>query len=135
MKTFGHLHEDLQPFSDVLDYWSKLSPRASDVYEALRKLISINAEPTWNIMYQELYDRAKSLIGRSSCFFFSIYKNLFLETDTSRFTLDAGLLQICDSMCENSHDIPDNNFLGPLQLLVKILLPMKLGIEIFKGKP
>ena len=52
---------ELQPFLGIINYLSKFSPMTAEICELLRRLTSVNAAWTWNRLYQEIYERAKSL--------------------------------------------------------------------------
>ena len=70
-----------------------------EVRKPLRKLTSSKTTWTWNASYQQLFDKAKSLIKSQVCMkFYDDTKPLYLETDASRVSLGAALLQIHDNM-------------------------------------
>ena len=74
----------------------------AEVCEPLQKLTAVKAERIWNGMYQDLCDRTKKLVNRHACMkFYFTSRSIYLETDASGFSLEAGLLQARDGMnCE-----------------------------------
>ena len=66
----------------------------------------------WNASYQQLFDKAKSLIKAEVCMKFDDdTKPLYLETDASGVGLGAALLQLCDDTACQRDVAPDNTSL------------------------
>ena len=59
--------KELQAFLGVINYLNIFSPGTLEVRELLRKLMSSKATWTWNASYQQLFDKAKSLIKVEMC--------------------------------------------------------------------
>ena len=79
---------ELQAFLAIMNYLAKFSPGMSEVCKPLRKLTSSKTTWTWNALYQQLFDKSKSLIQVEVCM--KIYddtKPLYLETDGSKIVL------------------------------------------------
>ena len=71
-----------------MNYLAKFSPGMSEVCKPLRKLTSSKTTWTWNALYQQLFNKSKSLIQVEVCM--KIYddtKPLYLETDGSKIVL------------------------------------------------
>ena len=89
---------ELQAFLGIINYLGKFSPGTAEVCEPLRKPTSSRMVWTWNASYQQLFDKAKSLIKVEVCTkFYNDTKLLYLETDASGVSLGAALLQLCDN--------------------------------------
>ena len=58
---------ELQAFLGILNYQNKFSPGMSEACKLLRKLMSSKATWTWNASYQQLFNKAKSLIKVEMC--------------------------------------------------------------------
>ena len=58
---------ELQAFLGIINYLDKFSPGTLEVCKPLRKLTSSKTTWTWNASYQQLFDRAKSLIKEEVC--------------------------------------------------------------------
>ena len=54
--------KELQAFLGIINYLGKFSPGTADVCDPLHKLTLSKVTWTWNASYQELFDKAKSLI-------------------------------------------------------------------------
>ena len=107
--------KELQAFLDVINYLNKFSPGASEACELLRKLMSCKATWMWNASYQQLFDKAKSLIKVEMCMkFYDDTKPLYLETDASGIGLGAALLQLRDNTNCPKDTAPDNTILCPI---------------------
>ena len=77
---------------------------------------------TWNASYQQLFDKAKSLIKAGVCMkFYDDTKLLYLETDASGISLEAALLQLCDDMACQRDVAPGNTSLRPIAFASKSL--------------
>ena len=64
---------------------------------------------TWNVPYQQLFSKAKSLIKADVCMiFYDDTKLLYLETDASRVGLGAVLLQLYEGTTCQKDVAPDN---------------------------
>ena len=76
----------------------------------------------WKASYQQLFDKAKSLIKAEVCIkFFDDTKLLYLETDASGVGLAAAILQLCnDTTCQRDM-APDNTSLRPIAFASKSL--------------
>ena len=59
--------KELQVFLSIIIYLDKVSPSTEDVCESPRKLTTAKAEWTWNAMYQNMFDKAKSIMKEDSC--------------------------------------------------------------------
>ena len=110
---------ELQAFLGIINYLGKFSPGMVEVCEPLWKLTSSKATWTWNISYQQLFEKAKSLIKVDVCMkFCNNTKLLYLETDASGVGLQAALLQLCDNTCQKDR-VPDNVILCPIAFASK----------------
>ena len=90
--------------------------------QLLRKLMSSKATWTWNASYQQLFNKAKSIIKVEMCMkFYDDTKLLYLETDASGVGLGAALLPLRDNTnCPKRH-APDNTILYPIAFASKSL--------------
>ena len=114
--------KELQAFLGIINYLNKFSPGMSEACELLRKLMSSKATWTWNASYQQLFDKAKSLIKAEMCVeFYDNTKLLYLETDASGIILGAVLLQIRDNTNCPKDTAPDNTILCPIVFVHKSL--------------
>ena len=87
----------LQTFLGIINYLGIFSPGTVEVCKPLQKLMSRKMTWTWNASYQQLFNKAKSLIKVEVCMkFYDDTKLLYLETDASGIGLGAALLQIHD---------------------------------------
>ena len=113
---------ELQSFLGVIDYLGKFSPGTADVCDPLQKLTSSRMMWMWNASYQQLFDKAKSLIKAEVCMkFYDDTKPLYLKTDVSGVGLGAALLQLCnDTACQRDM-APDNVSLRPITFTSKSL--------------
>ena len=69
----------------------------------------------WNASYQQLFNRAKSLIKVEICMkFYDDTKLLYLETDASGVGLGAVPLQLCNKTACQRDMVPDNAILRPV---------------------
>ena len=94
----------------------------AEVCKPLRRLKSVNAAWTSNRLYQEIYERARSLIKEDICMkYYDVRKFLYLETDVSRVGLGATLLQIRDNLSCGYDGAPDNAMLQPTAFASKNL--------------
>ena len=93
-----------------------------EVCKPLRKLTSSKTTWTWNASYQQLFDKAKSLIKVEICMkFYDDTKPLYLETDASGIDLGAALLQLRDNMGCQKDTALDNTILCPIAFVSKSL--------------
>ena len=89
---------ELQAFLGTINYLGKFSPSTLEVCEPLQKLTSSKMTWTWNVSYQQLLDKAKSLIKAEVCMkSYDDTKPLYLETDASGIGLRAAILQLCNN--------------------------------------
>ena len=113
---------ELQAFLGIINYLGKFSPGTVEVCEPLRKLTSSKMTWTWNASYQQLFEKAKSLIKADVCMkFYDDTKPLYLETDASGVGLGAALLQLHDNTTCQKGMAPDNIILCPIAFASKIL--------------
>ena len=95
--------KELQAFLGIINYLRKFSPGTTDICKVTW---------TWNVSYQELFDKAKSLINADmSMKFHNDTKPLYLETDASGVGLGAALLQICKGTICQKDIVPNNTIL------------------------
>ena len=77
---------------------------------------------TWNTSYQQVFDKAKSLIKMEVCMkLYDDTKLLYLETDASGVSLGAALLQLHDNTACQKGIAPDNTVLHPIAFARKSL--------------
>ena len=106
--------KELQALLGIISYLNKFSPGTSEACELLRKLMSSKATWMWNTSYQQLFDKAKSLIKAEMCMkFYDDTKLLYLKTDACGIGLGAALLQLRDNMNCPKDTAPDNTILCP----------------------
>ena len=114
--------KELQAFLGIINYLNKFSPGMSEVCELLRKLMSSKMTWTWNASYQQLFDKAKSLIKAEMCMkFYDDTKLLYLKTDVSGVGLGAALLQLRDNISCHEDTAPTNSALCPITFVSKVL--------------
>ena len=107
--------KELQAFLGVINYLNKFSPGTSEPCEPLRKLTSSKATWMWNASYQQLFNKAKSLIKAEMCMkFYDDTKPLYLKKDASGISLGAALLQLRDKTNWPKDTAPDNTILCPI---------------------
>ena len=71
--------KELMAFLGIINYLNKFSPGMLEVCQPLRKLMSSKMTWTWNASYQQLFDKAKSLIKAEMCMkFYDDTKPLYL---------------------------------------------------------
>ena len=75
--------KELQAFLGIINYLGKFSPDTAEVCEPLRKLTSSKMTWTWNTSYQQLFNKAKSIVKDVCMKFHDDAKPLYLETDAS----------------------------------------------------
>ena len=113
---------EIQAFLGIINYLGKFSPGTTDVCDPLWKLTSSKVTWTWNASYQELFDKAKSLIKVDMCMeFYKDTKLLYLETDSSQVGLGAALLQMRKGTTCQKDVAPDNTILCPIAFVSKCL--------------
>ena len=113
--------KELQAFLTIINYLNKFSPGTSEVCKPLRKLMSSKMTWTWNASYQQLFNKAKSLIKVEMCMKFYDTKPLYLKTDASGIGLGAALLQLRDNTRCQKDTAPDNINLHPIAFASKSL--------------
>ena len=114
--------KELQAFLGIINYLGKFSPDTADVCDPLQKLTLGKVTWTWNVSYQELFAKVKSLIKVDICMkFYNDTKPLYLETDASRVGLGAALLQLHKCTTCQKDVVPDNTILCPNAFASKIL--------------
>ena len=80
----------------------------------------------WKASYQQLFDKAKSLIKVEVCMqFYDDTKLLYLETDASGVGLGTALLQLCNDTACQRDVAPDNTSLRPFAFASKSLTGAK----------
>ena len=96
---------EVQAFLGIINYLGKFPPGTVEVCKPLWKLTSSKTTWTWNASYQQLFNKAKSLIKAEVCMeFYDDTKLLYLETNVSRVSLRAALLQLCNNTtCQKGH--------------------------------
>ena len=105
---------ELQAFLGIISYLGKFSPGTVEVCDPLQKLTLSKAAWTWNVSYQQLFIKAKSLIKGDVCMkFYDDTKLLNLETDTSGVGLGAALLQLHNNTTWQKDMVPDKTILCP----------------------
>ena len=88
---------EMQSFLGKVNYLSKFSSLTAEVCKPLRRLTSVNAMWTLKRLYQEIYERAKSLVKEDMCMkYFDVRKPLYLETDAPGVVIGTTLLQVRD---------------------------------------
>ena len=111
-----------QAFLGIINYLNKFSPGMLEACKPLRKLTSSKATWTWNASYQQLFDKAKSLIKVEMCMkFYDNTKPLYLKTDASGISLGAALLQHRDNTNCPKGTAADNTILCPIAFVSKSL--------------
>ena len=77
---------------------------------------------TWNALYQQLFEKVKSLIKADVCMkFYNDTKLLYLETDASGIGLGAALLQLHNNTTCQKGMAPDNIILCLIEFASKSL--------------
>ena len=114
--------KELQAFLGTINCLGKFSPGTTDVCEPLQNLTLSKVAWTLNVLYPQLFSRAKSLIKVDVCMkVYNDTKPLYLETDASRFGLGAALLQLHEGMLCQKDVAPDNTILCPIAFASKSL--------------
>ena len=114
--------KELQAFLGIINYIGKFSPDTARVCKPLRKMTSCKSSWTWNESYQQIYNKAKSIIKKDMCMkFYNENKELFLETDASDVGLGAALLQLRDNTTWQQGTAQDNTMLWPITFASKSL--------------
>ena len=112
----------MQSFLGIINYLGKFPPGTAEVCGPLRKLTSTRVAWTWNASYQQMFNKAKSLIKAKLCMkFYDDTKQLYLETDASEVSLGVALLQYCDNTACQKGMAPDNTNLCPIAFASKSL--------------
>ena len=116
------IKKELQAFLGVINYLNTFSPGTSEACKPLRKLMPCKATWTWNTSYQQLFNKAKSLIKVEMCMkFYDDTKLLYLETDASGIGLETTLLQLRDNMNCPKDTAPDKTIIHPIAFASKSL--------------
>ena len=106
----------------MVNYLSKFLQMMVGVCEPLRRLTSVSVAFTWNRSYQEIYERAKSLVKEEKCTkYYNIRKPLYLETDAWGLGLGATLLQARDDLNCGYDEVLGNTMLWPIAFTSKSL--------------
>ena len=114
--------KDLQTFLGIINYLGKFSPGTADVCDPLHKLTSSKVIWTWNTSYQSLFNKAKLLIKFDMYMnFYNGTKPLYLETDASRVSLGAAVLQAQEGTACQKDTVPDDTILCPIAFASKSL--------------
>ena len=114
--------KELQAFLGIINFLNKFSPGTLEACEPLRRLTSSKAKWTWNESYQQLFNKAKSLIKTEMCMkFYDDTKPLYLKTDASVVSLGAALLQLRDNTNCPKDTPPDKTILCPIVFASKSL--------------
>ena len=117
---------ELHAFLGIINYLGKFSPGMAEMCEPLQKLTSSKATWTWNVLYQQLVEKAKSLIKTDVCMkFYNDTKLLYLETDVSGVGFGAALLQLYDNTTCQKDRAPNNVILCPIAFASKSLTGME----------
>ena len=88
-------------FPGILNYLCKLSPLTAKVCKPLHELTLVKTDWAWNVMYQDLYDKAKMIIKKDICMtFYDAARPLFLENYASgvglrEITADGEWHELC----------------------------------------
>ena len=115
--------KELQAFLGIINYLSKFSPDMAEVCEPLRKLMLSKATWISDAVYQQQFEKAKTLIKGEMCMrFYNNNKPLYLKTDASGIGLGAALLQLRDNTSCQPHMALDNTILCPIAFASKSLM-------------
>ena len=118
--------KELQAFLGIINYLGKFSPGTAEVCKLLCKLTSNKMTWTWNASYQQLFNKAKSIVKADVCMkFYNDGKPLYLETDVSGVSLGAALLQLCNNMVCQKGMATDNITLHPIAFASKSLISVE----------
>ena len=118
--------KELQSFLGIVIHLSKLLPKTDEVSESLRKLTSVKTQLAWNDMYEDLYDKVKNIAKQDAYMkFYDAAKSLYLKTDASGISLEAGLLQVKDGMNCGEDEVLTNTALFPIAFTSKSLSSVK----------
>ena len=81
----------------------------AEVCEPLCKLTAVKTDWAWNKTYQDLYEKAKTVVKRNVCLkFYNVARPLYFETDASGIVLGAKLLHVRGGMNCRCDRIPNN---------------------------
>ena len=98
----------------------------AEVCKLLRKLTSVKTEWAWNGKHQELYDKVKNIIKQDRCMkFYDASRPLYLGTDASGISLEAGHLQVRDGMKFGQGGVLNNTALHSIDFACKGLSSME----------
>ena len=96
--------KELQAFLGIINYLSEFSPSMADICESLRKLTLAGTKWNWDAKYQNIFDRAKSIIKEDACLNFirkpSHYsqKQMHLELDRKLPCYKQEVVQVAPGM-------------------------------------
>ena len=126
IKTLTDLPPPKQKRTAVIPGYSKLpkqvSPMTAEVCKTFTWLTSVNTAWMWNRSYQEMYERAKSLVKEDICMkCYNVRVSLYLETDASVVGLCTTYLQLRDNQACSYDKVPDNAMLWPTAFACKSL--------------
>ena len=97
-----------------------------EVRKPVQRLTSVKVEWMWNRAYQEIYERAKSLVKEdTSMKYYDVRKPLYLENDASGGGIGGALLQVRDNLNCRYNEAPDSTMLWPTVLASKSLSSME----------
>ena len=116
------IKQEWQAFLGTINYLGKFSPGTTEVCKPLRKFTSSRMMWIWNASYQQLFDKAKSLIKVKVCMkFYDDTKPLYLETDASGVGMGAALLQLHNNTTCQKGMAQYNTILHPMMFASKSL--------------
>ena len=93
-----------------------------EVCKPLGMMTSVNGTWMWNRSYQEINERAKSLVKEDTCMkYYDVRKPLYLETDASGVSLGIAVLQVRDNLNCRYNKVHDNAMLQPITFARKSL--------------
>ena len=94
----------------------------AEVYKSVKRLTSVNAVWTWNSVYHEIHQQAKSLVKKDTCMkYYDVRKPLYLETDSLGVGLGATLLQVRDDLSCRYDEVQDSARIWPFTFVSKNL--------------
>ena len=112
----------LQSSLDIMNYFKEFSPLTAVIFKLLRKLASLKSEWPCNNIYQNLYERATTIITKNvTMAFYSEKKQLYVETRClgCKSHLRGSLLQTKDRMQFPCYEAPNNLVLWPVPFICK----------------
>ena len=93
----------------------------TDICEPLQTLTSVKADWIWKKMYQDLYERVKTVKKDAYMKFYDTFRPVYLDTIALLASLRAGLLQVRYGMNCGCHKVPDYVTLCPIAFTNKNL--------------